>query len=124
MTLFKSITFSLLGIALPFITHGAISDALISCGETVDDPCDFADFITLLNNLFNVIIQLALAVTVLVLLIVGARYLFAGSSSQKTLTKKSFTKLAIGFGYILGGWLIVNTLFAIAGVDTAFNFFG
>lgn len=124
MKYLDKIIFLTLALPLQTLAQTTIAEKLIICGRTIDDPCDFTHLMQMLNSLINVIIEISLAITVIVLLIVGARYLFAGSSDQKTQAKESFTKLAIGFGFILGGWLIVNTLFMIAGVDTAFNFLG
>jgi len=107
------------------------TDSLIICNTTkesvtqdITNRCDFNDLIEIGNLLINLIFELSLAVSVVVLLYVGFKYMIAGSSDAKKEAKKSFSKLAIGFAFILGAYLIVNTLFAIAGVNTAFQFLG
>lgn len=126
-----TIGFSYVFLITPFLVSAqseGIAGKLIICNKTAEDvktnsqnACDFNDLIVVANLLINVLITLALSVTVLVLLITGAKYLVAGSSDSKQVAKEAFVNLAKGFAFILGAYLIVNTLFAIAGVDTAFK---
>lgn len=109
--------------------NDSLVEDFIICNETkqdviydADNRCDFNDLIMIGNLIINFLFQLSLAISVLVFLVVGAKYMFAGSSNGKTIAKQSFKNLAIGFALILGAYLIVNTLFLIAGVDTAFRF--
>tara|TARA_B100000678_G_C17976425_1_gene409161 strand:+ start:222 stop:635 length:414 start_codon:yes stop_codon:yes gene_type:complete len=117
----------------PHLAWGqGIAGDLIICNRTLEEvrdgannACTLNDLIIVADRLINLIIQLALAFTILIMLITGARYIFAGSADAKSIAKKSFKKLAIGFAFIVGAYLIVNTLFYIAGVkDTIFNFLG
>ena len=117
-------------ILLPAIAHGqGIAGRLIVCNSNMDsvaadinNRCDFRDLVVVANALIDLLFQLSLAISVLVLLYVGFKYLTAGTSSAKKDAKNSFTKLAIGFALILGSYLIVNTLFMIAGVNSSFRF--
>jgi hypothetical protein len=104
-------------------------DRLVFCNVTqsevesnIDNRCDWNDLIRLVNVVIGFLFQLALAIGVVVLLITGVKYLFAGSADSKKIAKESFTKLAIGFLLILGSYLIVNSLFNIAGLDTRWRF--
>ena len=119
--------------ALPLISSAqdGLAGKLIICNKTPEDiiadssnGCDFNDLIEVVNLFINLLVQLSLAISVLILLITGFKYLIAGSSDAKKVAKDSFKNLAIGFAFILGSFLIVNTIFAIAGVDTAFKFLG
>ena len=131
MTTIKKFLLTFTIVLLPMIAaaQGGLAGKLIICNESMDavvassdNTCDFNDLIEVANLFINLLIQLALAISVLILLITGAKYLFAGSADAKKVAKESFKKLVIGFAFILGSYLIVNTLFAIAGVDTAFKF--
>lgn len=123
MKYFKVSFLLIIGWLLPVISKAQVSEDLIVCGKDATDMCDINDLIVVANNVIDVIIILALAFSVLVLLVVGAKYMLAGSSDAKSKAKESFVNLAKGFGFILGAWLIVNTLFLIAGVDNAFILF-
>ncbi len=101
---------------------------LIICNTDVEsvradsaNRCDFNDLIQVGNLLIDLLFQLSLAIAVLVTLVIGFKYLTAGSSDKKKDAKESFKKLAIGFALILGAYLIVNTIFIIAGVNTDFR---
>ena len=99
------------------VTLAQVSENLIICGNTATDPCTFNHLIAVANEFIDVLIQLSLAISVVILLIIGAKYMLAGSGDAKAKAKESFVNLAKGFGFILGAWLIVNTIFIIAGVN-------
>ena len=122
---------ALAALSMPTFSYAqdSLAGRLIICNKTPEDiildsanGCDFNDLIEVVNLFINLLIQLSLAISVLILLITGFRYLIAGSSKAKKVAKDSFVNLAKGFAFILGSYLIVNTIFAIAGVDTAFKF--
>ncbi len=89
-----------------------------------DGPeCKLGDFITLIKNVINSIIVLAIPIVTIALTWVGILLLTAqGNTGKITQAKQIAKSVVIGFVFILTAWLIIQTLVSIL-LDDAFNLF-
>lgn len=86
---------------------------LIICGDTVNNLCQFKDFITLANNFIHDLVLLALFITTIVFIVVGFKLIMAGfTGDAKALNdaKRSFVSVLKGFAWIISAWVIVYTI--------------
>ena len=85
--------------------------ALINCGNTANDQCDFNDLIYTLNGIVQWIISMSVIIFTLCLIYGGYLYMTSGAKpGNKDKAKSLFLSTLWGFLIILTGWLIVNTL--------------
>ena len=85
---------------------------LVSCtGATGNNPCDFCDFITMVNNIVLWLFGVLASIAVLGLVIAGIRLVIsAGNPAAMTAAKEMFSNIIIGFVIVLSAWLIVDTV--------------
>ena len=103
---------------------------LVPCGKSCDDPntdwneCDPCTFCHLFL-MFNIIIKFVMSklvpiLAVLMLIIGGIMYFFAGASPQALSQAKSIiTSVAIGLAIIFCAWIIINTVLVQSGIVKA-----
>ena len=100
---------------------------LVPCAKYCDDPntpydetkpCQLCHFFVMLDRILDfVFTRLVPAVAVLLLMIGGVMFFFAGGSPQTLGTAKSIiTSVVIGLIIIFAAWLIINTFFILIGV--------
>ena len=86
---------------------------LIVCDGTVE-PCTFSHLIELAQNLINALIILSTFFATAAFAYAGFILLTSGGSeSKKDEAKKVFTKVLIGYLWILGAWLLVYTITSV-----------
>lgn len=101
---------------------------LIVCGSSLskatDHPCAFGDLITLVNFLVKDLTILSTVLTVLVCIFVGFRLMTSGGSTgAREDAKKRLVQVLIGYGFILGAWVIVYTI-THALLNSGYSFVG
>jgi hypothetical protein len=76
-----------------------------------EDPCNFNDVMELINNFFDFIVVLSIAISTVSFAVAGFKLLTSGGkSSARDDAKAIFSKTIIGFVIVLSAWLIVNTI--------------
>lgn len=111
----------LLAISLLFLfsTLSSVQAAgLVPCGGEGQSACQFCDFFVLINNIIRfVMIILVPVVAVLMLVIGGVLFLFAGAKPDALNKAKGIiTSVVIGLLIIFSAWVIVNTVFEKSGI--------
>lgn len=109
------LSFALL--ALPSVVYGA---GLIPCGDTIvggvitptTHPCGFNDILELANRVIHfLMIDVAVPLAALGFMYTGARLvLVQNKESEWTDAKKRIEDVAIGFGMILGAYVLIKTI--------------
>ncbi|MBX4198285.1 pilin [Candidatus Parcubacteria bacterium] len=90
------------------------SDFVSDEATTDSTECDFADFITLIKNVINLLIVLSIPAVMIVLTWVGIILLTAqGDSGKITQAKSTAQSVVWGFVIILSAWLVVHTIFIV-----------
>jgi hypothetical protein len=108
-------------IVLPIIALATDPDdgkdkSLVRCGNTVvngvlKNPCDFTDFVALIERIINWIISIAGIIFTISAVYGGFLYMTSGTSlGDKEKAKKILSNTLLGFVLILCSWLIVFTL--------------
>ena len=92
----------------------AIWQPLIVCDGTKADPCTFASIIELIKVIINDLVVLTTFLAVAAFMYAGFLLLTSGGNeSAKTKAKDVFTKVLIGYLWILAAWLIVYTITSV-----------
>lgn len=106
--------FSLAVFILPTIVYGA---NLIPCGNVkvdnvVTDMCTFDDLIRLANSIIRFLMyDVAVPLAALGFMYSGARLvLFQKKEGEWTSAKERFWDVAMGFGYMLGAYVLIKTV--------------
>ncbi len=88
---------------------------IVPCdGVSIDGKglkCDFAALLRLAHNIMNFFISISIPLSAIAFAYAG--YLFltaAGNAGQVSKAKEIFTKVLIGFIFVLTAWLIVRTI--------------
>ena len=99
-------------------TATATGTGLIPCG-TASNPCTICYMVLTIQNIINFGLKIFVYVGILMVVIAGITYIISAGSSTMMETAKGFLKNAlIGFGIMLGAWLIVNTTMIVIGAHT------
>ncbi len=73
--------------------------------------CTFCDFFVLIQNIINLILAIFASLTVLMAAYIAFLFMFSGGSPQKiTDAKSKLWLLVIGIFWVLGSWLVLNTI--------------
>lgn len=84
---------------------------LIVCGVAGKDACRFEHLIELAQNLITDLIIISTMIAVVVFAYAGFLLITSGGNEeQKNRAKSIFTKVLIGYLWILGAWLLVYTI--------------
>ena len=91
---------------------------LIVCNTNFDtvqkiftDPCTFNDLVTLSQNLITNLVLISTLLATAAFIYAAVLLLTSGGNpSKKDEAKKIFTKVLIGYLWILGAWLLVYTI--------------
>ncbi len=81
------------------------------CDPVGSNPCDFADFMTLIKN--GIVDLVLISTLIVVFMLVYAGYLLLtsqGNVSAYTKVKDIFWKVVWGYVIVLAAWLIVYTI--------------
>jgi len=93
---------------------------LVPCGRKTDDgnkagdqtaECTLCHLFMLLKNIFDLMLSLVIVAAILMITVGGVVYIVSmGSPSLIGVAKSIIKKTLIGFGLMIGGWLMVYTL--------------
>lgn len=93
----------------PFIEEG-----IVPCGHTdpdtntVPNPCDFGDFIQLVNRFLTFLIFASIPIAVIMFTYAGFLLVTAaGSEGKIKLARTIFTNTIVGFIFVASAWVIV-----------------
>lgn len=93
---------------------------LIVC-DGVQEPCTFAHFIQLIKNVITALITISTFLATAAFAYAGFKLLASGGNENaKNEAKRIFTKVLIGYLWILGAWLIVYTITSVL-LNTGFS---
>lgn len=111
----KKIILILFLIIFPVFVQAA---GLVPCGGPGEPVCTFCHLFVMFNNVIKfVMFNLVPPVAVLMLVVGGIMYFFAGTSpSALTSAKSIITSVAIGLMIIFCSWVIVNTVLVKSGI--------
>ncbi len=104
--------------------QGAIRDrTVLNSGEGYEKECDFGSFVQLINNLINFAFVAAIPISMIAFVWVGILFVTSQGNAGKIEQAKGIAwKVGIGFLFILGAWLIVNSITSVLLKD-GFNIF-
>ena len=92
----------------------AQSFKLIVCDGTTANPCTFAKLVELVQNLITSMVVISTFLAAAAFAYAGILLLTSGGSEgKKDEAKKIFTKVLIGYLWILGAWVIVYTIISV-----------
>ena len=87
---------------------------LIVCGQTGGTPCEFEHLIILAKHLIHDLVILSTFLAMAAFVYAGYILLTSwGNPGAKAKAKNVFTKVLIGYLWILGAWLLVYTIASV-----------
>ena len=94
---------------------------LVPCGGEGQPECTICHLFLMLNNIIGFIMfKLVPPVAIVMLIVGGIMYFFAGASPQALSQAKSIiTSVAIGLAIIFCAWIIINTVLVQSGIVKA-----
>lgn len=101
------------------VTTVRADNGLVPCGGPNQDPCRLCDFFVLFDNIVDfTLFSLVPPIAVLMLVIGGAMFFFAGGKPESLGKAKAIlTATVIGLLIIYGAWLLLSTFFMTIGVN-------
>lgn len=102
-------------IALFFIVplFATAAPIVVDCG-TSGNPCDFNDFMDLIDNVLNAMIYISLMVAVAIIIKIGWKMITSGDSpGVRTEAKNKLQSVFIGLAWVIGAWFVVNLVLSI-----------
>ena len=100
-------------------------DGIVPCGTSyASAPCTVCHFYKLLQNIINFLLLMSTSLVTLMAVYIGFLFLFSGGS-QKNITdaKSKLWLLVWGLVWVLGSWLVLNTIinfFTVIGKSSEF----
>jgi len=87
----------------------------------VKNPCHFADFLTMINNVINFIFfKLVIPIAAILFAYAGFMMVTSGGDTERRgKALKVFKDVGLGLVFIAASWLIVSTILSIVGFDGA-----
>ena len=99
------------GLSASNIAGTSDTNALIKCDGTIENPCGFTQFITLIQNGLNLVFAFAAFIAAAMFMYAGFLMLTAvGNMSQITKAKAVFRRVIIGFLIMFMAFLLVQQL--------------
>ena len=96
-----------------FIFSAPVSAAgLVPCGTTANPTmCTVCDFFVLIKNIINFILYVFASLATLMAIYIAFLFMFSGGSPAKiTDAKGKLWLVIIGIFWVLGSWLVLNTI--------------
>ena len=87
-------------------------NGIVPCGTRyADHACTVCDFFVLIQNIINFLLYVFAPLATLMAVYVAFLFMFSGGSPQKiTDAKSKLWLLVIGIFWVLGSWLVLNTI--------------
>jgi hypothetical protein len=99
------------------VAEAGVFDRLVpQCSETLVDgefveACSMCHIVQLIQNILSFLVTISVIVATLMFIYAGFLYMTAGGSADKIkAATKIFTNVFIGFVFVLGAFLIVDTI--------------
>ena len=85
---------------------------IVPCGTSyAQAPCTVCHFYKLLQNIINFILYITASLATLMATFIAFLFLFSGGSPQRiTDAKSKLWLLVLGIAWVLGSWLLINTI--------------
>ncbi|MDP3004113.1 MAG: hypothetical protein Q8N43_01220 [Candidatus Azambacteria bacterium] len=84
---------------------------LIPCGGPGEDMCTVCDFYKLIQNIITLLLEIFASLATLAAIYIAFLFMFSGGSPAKITDAKSKLWLVIiGIFWVLGSWLVLNTI--------------
>ena len=95
---------------------------IVPCGTRyADHACTVCDFFVLLQNIINFFLVLMIPLTTIAAVYIAFLFMtFGGSSSKITDAKGKLWLVLLGIFWVLGSWLVLNTILNIVANPGAF----
>jgi len=98
---------------------GQGSPTILQDGKAAPNPafkaCTFCHFFVLIQNIINLLLGIFASLAVLMAVYIAFLFIFSGGSPQKiTDAKGKLWLLVIGIFWVLGSWLVLNTILNFA----------
>jgi type IV secretory pathway VirB2 component (pilin) len=96
----------------------SLAAGFVPCGGQGEPACQFCHFFVMLDTILDfIILRMAPTVAVLMLVIGGVMFFFAGTKPEALKTGKDIISSALfGLAIIFAAWIIINTFFGFIGV--------
>ena len=93
------------------LSVASASAALVPCGGSGQEPCQFCDLFKLVKNVLDFGVKIAIPIAVIAIVYGGIMILTAGASPERAKQGKDIVTAAIiGLVIVLLAWLILDTL--------------
>ncbi len=101
--------------AAGLVPCGQGSPTILQDGKAAPNPafraCTFCDFFVLIQNIINLLLGIFVSLATLMAAYIAFLFMFSGGSPQKiTDAKNKLWLLVIGIFWVLGSWLVLNTI--------------
>ena len=107
----KLIFAAILLFSIFLFSTSAFAAGLIPCGGPTEKMCDICDFFVLLKNIINLILLIFASLATLAVIYIAFLFMFSGGSPAKiTDAKGKLLLVVIGIFWVLGSWLVLNTI--------------
>jgi hypothetical protein len=110
--------------ATPVFAQGNLDflKGIVPCGTTANPRmCTVCDFFKLLQNIINFLLYVAASLATIMAVYVGFLFMFSGGSPARiTDAKSKLWLLVIGLFWILGSWLVLNTILNVVAKQSVF----
>ncbi len=84
---------------------------LIPCGGSGEDMCTVCDFYKLIQNIIKLLLEIFASLATLAAIYIAFLFMFSGGSPAKiTDAKGKLWLVVIGIFWVLGSWLVLNTI--------------
>lgn len=108
---------------IPVVSFGdqTPNPGLVNCGKENSDPCDFGDFMLLVDTIIKFILyKMVIPIAAIMFAYAGFELVSSGGSTEKRgIAKKIFTNTVIGLIIVVAAWLIIKTILSILGYQGA-----
>ncbi len=95
--------------------YQAWASGLVPCGGR-DNPCTICYMILTIQNIISFGLRIFVVIGILMVVVAGITYIVsAGNTGMMDMAKGFLKNALIGFGLMLGAWLIVNTTMLVLG---------
>jgi hypothetical protein len=107
-------------IAFPLIVQADVFDTikngLVPCGTTANPKmCTVCDLFKLLQNIINFMLYVAAPLATLAAVYIGILFLISGGNPKLiTMARTNLWYLVLGIFWVLGSWLVLNTIINFA----------
>jgi len=118
----KSYFFPIAIFVFLILSPGPVSSAgLVPCGGQNEKMCTVCDFFVLIQNIINFLLLTAASLAAFATIYIAFLFLFSGGSPAKiTDAKEKLWLVVIGIAWILGSWLVLDTILNFAANKSVF----